>query len=294
VKTDFHADWIEMLRQELVAAGYPTLPGAAPEDVRTRYFNLEHRMVAPHPRQVLEADTLAIPPKHQSEIEAIREKIETGVGLTPHMSRRLTDPDYNDMLLNDWDIQHFHLSTAVQSDGFVTRTSDLLFAYFSSDSAHLITIRPHGTWTEVEMLETVLRNWPHLLTQRCLESVVAAKPPFTDAERQTLRRKGVSTAVTLSDGRVYLGLGRGYVSTGLSLRVKRNMSWFSRVIRDAQKWVEDNLALLRGQAPVPLPEQPSFRLLKVNFDDDGTVGFRIQETQTGSAFDIPKALKVMP
>ncbi len=35
------------------------------------------------------------------------------------------------LLMAEWGIHHLHLSTVMEADGFVRRTKDLLFAFFS-------------------------------------------------------------------------------------------------------------------------------------------------------------------
>ena len=58
-------------------------------------------------------------------------KIRKGEDLT-HLSKRITDLDYNDALLNDCGIHHLHLGIDVDDSGFDTRIGPLLFVHFDS------------------------------------------------------------------------------------------------------------------------------------------------------------------
>ena len=66
-----------------------------------------------------------------------------------HLSRKIVDLDYDDDLLNDWDIYHLHLGTNLHIDGFVKRTGPMLFVRFNEQNAYFKNVMGHGSWTNV-------------------------------------------------------------------------------------------------------------------------------------------------
>lgn len=288
---DFYADWIEILRQHLLAAGYAVPLGDKPESVCIRYFNLGRRLLPARPREVHEADTLSRPPVHAPALQVIREKIELGVSLTPHLSRRLTNPDYNDPLLNDWGIHHLHLNNLLQPDGFTDRTGSLLFARFTDEAAYLIAILDHQSWTKQAMLETILRNWPELLERDRLKGFASRRPGsgLTDAEISTLRSKNAMGFVTLSNDLIYAPMGGGYTSSGLNVQVFRSVDIYTTATRAAQEWVMGNIVELRQLASEQgrrIPADPRFKLVDLQ-PADGVAVARVLELHSKMVFEVP-------
>ncbi len=137
------------------------------------YLNWRTRFISARPRRVHLSRELLSSAKyrsHRASVHAIVSKIESGEDLTPHLSRgtktayattgqsRRGRPDL-DRLIADWDIHHLHLATTLDSDGYVTRTGDLLFGHFAPDDAYLIGVFPHKSWAALEIAEITMRNW---------------------------------------------------------------------------------------------------------------------------------------
>lgn len=276
---DLYRDLVEMCSQALAAEGVTVSPGDDPDKVCFGYFNLHRRLIPARPRKVHRADTLLVPPAHALAFNALRGKIERGDSLSPHLSRRLKNRDFNDLLLNDWDIHHLHLDP----DG----TRELIFARFTDDDAYLVALLDHSSWTMHAMLETILRNWPELLTSHRLTGITG--DTFTDDEIGTLRSKRANTCIMLSDRFTYRPMGGGYAASGLNVDVRRTVDIYTAAAEDAQEWVLSNIAELRRKASEKgreIPDDPEFKLVGLE-QVDGVAVAHVLEAHAQVVFEIP-------
>lgn len=199
------------------------------------YLNWRARFIPPHPRRVHLSRELLSSSKyaeHRPAIDAIVAKIATGEDLTAHLSKdigtvhvaRAKRPSGGggrsdlDRLIAEWGIHHLHLSLAVQNNGFVTRTGDLLFAYFAADDAFLIGVFPHGSWARLQIAAVTVRNWPGANIFTPLNGVLGLEEAFSDEDRLRLRRAGLSTPFGI-DGRVWMASRGGQSTAGTPMWV---------------------------------------------------------------------------
>jgi hypothetical protein len=96
----------------------------------------------------------------QPGIDLVGSKIELGIDLRPHISRKIVDLHFDDDLLNEWDIHHLHLGTTLDANGFVKRTGPVLFVRFDRQNAYFINVLGHGSWTNQDMIRIIHRKWP--------------------------------------------------------------------------------------------------------------------------------------
>jgi hypothetical protein len=228
-------------------------------DLLIVYGNWRARIPSAVPREVHQASGLSTNSKlvrHRSAFDALVSKIETGRDLVPHLSKRVKvayDPAGDrqpnqrrqdlDLLVADWGIHHLHLSTNIDADGFVTRTGDLLFARFTDSAAYLIDILPHDSWTEMSLLETMVREWPDAnLLIGALSDLRLATPPPDDQGRRQLRDAGVAQLVEI-DGRVYMPPGQTSAGTPVEVTMRVNA-----LVHKLREWREGSAARLNGQA----------------------------------------------
>lgn len=234
IQADFYADLVEYWSQELRQLGHNPGPTDTPQDIGFRYFNLMKRRVEPVVRTVHTSIELMCPPDLQAGLNAVLKKAATGGDLNPHLSKTIgKNPDYDDLLLNDWGIHHLHLGTTIGRDGFCARTGPLLFARITDTDFYALNVLSHGAWTEVQLLECLNRNWPTSLNAFRLKAVtgVAQLPP-TAKELQELRESGVTVLRQLTDGSVLMPPGWGFSTSGKSLEAVRNHDFCARVVRD--------------------------------------------------------------
>ena len=142
-------------------------------------MNWRSRLIAPAPRGVLRSTAFDVNPLFKQRVRGISEiisDIEQGRELTRYLSRTVRvgfalprDPRQKhlgrrqdlDLLLNDWGIHHLHVSTQVESDGFVRRDGPIIFAIFKPNLAYLIDIMKHGDWACEHMIRVIVDTWPN-------------------------------------------------------------------------------------------------------------------------------------
>ena len=94
---------------------------------------MSRRFVPAAPRKFHSPKHFTCPTDQQHGLKALRAKIERGDDINENLSRNLRYADYNDLLLWDWDIHHFHLGVVVDEQGFVTRFDALLVRAYHRD-----------------------------------------------------------------------------------------------------------------------------------------------------------------
>lgn len=206
-------------------------------DLLLVYGNWRARFVAPRSRRVHSSNKLRSNPKsaeHQQALEAIAIAVEAGDDITPHLSRRvraayqtasqrrkLHQREDRDLLIADWGVHHLHLSTAMDPDGFVARTEDLLFAAFMLDDAYFINVYSHGNWALSDVLKIIARNWPEAGIIQEIKGAIGLAQEFTDDDRLQLRNAGVATMIEI-DGKVYAPPGQTTAGTPLAATLRVN------------------------------------------------------------------------
>jgi len=242
ITLDFYADWTAMLRYELWSESYDIGIDEEPFEICKKFFNVRKRKIPAKQRTVLIPSQFHCPPEHQTAFDAIIKKATQGEDLTPYLSTRLLDSDYNDQLLNDWGIHHFHLGTTpdARHANFVARTGPLLFARVTSDHFYVIAVMEHGSWSQKSLLEILHTNWPESLKDYRLRGIIGLSQEPSEDDLQEFRKHGVMALVQLSDGTIYGPIGGGYATSGVSIEVVRQCDYFKHLTRQLEQWVTKN------------------------------------------------------
>ena len=251
---------IEQAVRKYVLAVMPRDPsGELPKqdlaDLLMTFGNWRRRFVHAHPRAVQLSRELAANPSralHQDALDAITRAVEAGEDLTPYLSRRvgkayvpsgerpaaLKRRQDLDLLLSDWDVHHLHLNTEIEDDGFVKRSGDLLFAVFHHEDAYFINLYPHLEWTQLSVIETIVRNWPDAGIVLGTISNMSLTHQHTDEERKELREGGVASILEV-DGRVVMP--GGITTAGTSLKVTQQVN---TIMHSLYRWRQSPGSLL--------------------------------------------------
>lgn len=244
IKLDLYSDWIRLLKKELKQYGYRPKDDEKPHRIAIQYFGLHRRLIAPVPRNVFVSKEFSCPSELRESLDLVIDKIKVGGSLTPHMSKAILNLEFNDDLLNDWDIHHLHLGTSIDSSGFIDRTGPVLFVRFSSGSAYLINVMEHGCWAQQELVKILHRNWPDSISQFRLKEVEGLGRQLSDEDIKKLRKVHGVTFIEVEKGIVYAPLGMGYVSSGHSLEAVRTADYCANKLRLYEKYVKENVSLL--------------------------------------------------
>jgi hypothetical protein len=282
----FLNDWARILESELQKRGVQIAPGKDHQKISFAYWNAVHRYIEPKPRTVLTSDVFSCRDVDRPGFLALREAFERGDDVNPYLSdacRNADDPNYNDRLLNDWGIHHFHLGQL--QVGKVGRTEFVLLARVTDDGIYLLTTLCHDAkalkpgeapvWARQLLLGALHRNWPDVLTGWRADSDETRFPgsSFTDNEINAFRgapkreswKKGkpktkdgkgsVLIMPKLPDGAVYHPLGEGSTASGLSVRVLDTSNWYCNNIASIGERLEEQtehaLKIVRENGGVP-------------------------------------------
>lgn len=139
-------------------------------------------MISVRPRKVHIAKEFTCLPELQLGLDLIIEMVKQGVDLGPYLRKRIVDLDYDDDLLNDWDIYHLHLVTTLDSNGFGNRKGPVLFARFDEEHAYLINVWGHGNWTNQDMIRIIHNNWPESIEYYSLKDVTGLNQNVTERD----------------------------------------------------------------------------------------------------------------
>jgi hypothetical protein len=258
---DFLADIVRQVKASLAAAGIgfdANLAAADPVLFLAAYYEFNARRIAPRARQVeYSAHLLASSPwkSYGTAIENIKTVSEAGQDLFPYQSTRVGKFEYHDLLLNDWGIQHFHLGAHSRGQQFAARTGDLLYATVESDRIRCLAILTHGSLADSDLLEIIEAEWPEYLDSWEIKDLVALGHIPSPEEVRKLRAAHIQSVLQLSSGRVLATPGGGYALSGTSIRAMIAAQRAHRVLTNAERFVRQHEASLRGEIGGP-PNAP--------------------------------------
>jgi hypothetical protein len=240
VKAAFRSDWMAWAAQSLTAQGYKVKAGDFMETC-VRFHNLRRLQISRHPRKVIDSRELSCPSGLEAGLALLRQTVEAGGDLRPHLSRRLTDLDFDDSLLNDWHIYHLHLGTTLEPDGFMKRTGPVLLARFEDDAAYFLAMETHGAWTSQRLLEILDSNWPSVTEPFSLPDVIRAEYEPTDKDVALLRKNHI-TAISTVGGTPLGPMGGGVTTAGGSAQVSLACTKLTKLLRSWERVVAAHVA----------------------------------------------------
>jgi hypothetical protein len=205
VNLDFLSDFRQIVEQVLAANGIAVDPNESYEDAVYRLFANVRRRIELRRYRVVEAKELACPTHLAAGYAELRSELERGVDVTDRLSTRISRATYEDGMLNDWGITHFHLGLRGAGNGLWG--DEVLFATVRGDVVYCIGFFEHGSWTNVDALEIVHRNWPDLIEQARVRRVTVSTNR-TDEERAQLRAAGIVALINVN-GVMYAPAGGG-------------------------------------------------------------------------------------
>jgi hypothetical protein len=236
---DFKSDLLIMAREYLEKQWGPE--HIDNDRVLVLYFDSLRRRPAVRKRRVWEADDFYCPPELASGWELLRTKVVNGDDIGPHQGREHASLSELDGLLNEWGVHHLHLGTKpyFKDNRYIDRSLPLLFALITNDDFYAINIYAHGGWESMSVIESLHRNWPQIINRYRIKGIQGE--PLTKEERRGLRDKNILAATTLSDGTVYMAIGGGVASSGVSVEAVRRADRAWDEMERLQVFVQDGL-----------------------------------------------------
>jgi hypothetical protein len=229
---DFVRDVAAILRERLGKAAFPDVPGEADEELIRRYLNVLHRRVPIALRRTHFAREFQCPPEHRAGLDQLIRTSETGGDLKPYQSTRLDQPSFNDGMVNDFGLQHFHLGLGPypKNPMYKDRTGLLLYALVANDGLYCISVLPHKNWSRQELLDITHANWPDILDVYKFREpsdgslkIAGLTQHYTDEDIEDKHRHGINVVTQRSDGSIHFPPGGGVTAAkGInSARVSR-------------------------------------------------------------------------
>ena len=222
VSVDIYSDWIALLRESLENTGYSIGPTEDDFTVCCLYSNAAKRKIAPRRRSILKSRELSCPQDHLTGLQFLEDKVRNGQDLTPHLSRKILKLAYNDAMLNDWGIYHFHLGLTYDDKGLIQGTSFILLARVTNDEFYEIDIVEHKLWHHQRYVEILHSNWPRSIELWKCGDILGLSDTPNDEEVKTLRRGRVNYMLQTEDGTIYCPIGGGYARSGMSIEAVRH------------------------------------------------------------------------
>lgn len=224
-------------------------------DLLIIYLNWCNRLVPAQPRTAHRSVALNRNPLVEtlrSDLEKLIEKIENGHDLTAHLSKRVKvgyeSPTVGshgrrqdlDLMLGDWQVHHLHLSSEIETDGFVKRDGPLLFVAFRAKDAYLIDIFPHRAWTREEIANILIDEWPNSGFVHEAKGIIEISHIPTEEERSMLRGAGINAPFIERNGKFYM-IGRGgLTSAGTPVVATRQAQFLLKAARAFEHHVAAN------------------------------------------------------
>jgi hypothetical protein len=252
---DLYADFAGFCGRELQTAGYVP-PVGAPAEVISAYSNVRHRRVSVRPRTVHKAATWSVPPHLAAGELAFLAAVSAGNDLRPYQSTLLERHDFDDGMLNDFGIQHFHLGVGPHptKPGFNARSEPVLVAIVRDDDFYVLDCLPHGAWTQQSLLDVAHGSWPTLLTSSEPSSVQAQMAfTSTDADIKELRKHGINATTQRPDQTIHASPGGGSMLDKGSARVARSVTQIKSLCDQWERIIEAEVAKLKASGVLTVP-----------------------------------------
>lgn len=184
------------------------------------FIELQRRLITPVKRKIKISNGLQLKILNGTfdsfiinGLSHIEGNIKDGIDINNHLTRQVFDMRKKDLLRNDWEIKHIHLSdkeASSRSDMANNRSSYYLLAIFTPDTAFFLDIVPHlkrEEFADQAYLQILVDNgWAG-----CVGLYDAGKGKLTQAysrkEIYSLRGKGINAGILECNGHLYIPPG---------------------------------------------------------------------------------------
>ena len=272
-----------------------------PSQLAAQYFYVRSRMIPAKPRLVhtskaLESKLLSIDSNWATLVNVIKDHFQTDGRVSKFLSKKIFDATFNDGLLNDYRIHHFHLSDQLDNGGFfVKRSGMLLFALVYESDTYFVDVARHPDervatdfgWVRQDLLTIINSNWPQLLDSHIAKGTTG--DILTDIQKKELRRKHINVFHQVGDKSLF-PLGGGVTLAGTNMLCQVLGDKLIYEIENLQRYCEtqspDIKAALKNKGH-DLTGDMEFRLVLFDeFDGPKGIAQSIQGDLRGSGWGI--------
>lgn len=170
--------WLDFQKQCLEKL-LTDISGKNNDEISFLYFEYYLRVLPSVKYEVFNSNELLKNPlydKFKNVIDKIISDAKSGISLKPYLSKGIKKITKPDKMLNDWGIVHFHLGDSINSDGFIKRTGELLFAYrdekLNPNKLYFLDIHHHGEWSKKRTVEILHNNWKNSIEHYKIKGLV--------------------------------------------------------------------------------------------------------------------------
>lgn len=206
---------VSIMKEELTEANFDVSELDTNEKIMISYFTKANTFLPTQVWDVHIFDGFVCPEENQMGYDSILREMQNGINLNRRMSRMTKNVDSKDLMLYEWGIYHFHLGLNVESDGYIERTNNILYAYIENNNIYLIGVFPHGKWADSELIEVLHTHYPEAISMYKMQDA-SMECNFSAEDRTNLRKANINMAVMMTDGTTYLGPGWGMTCAGTS------------------------------------------------------------------------------
>lgn len=243
---DFEKDVLNWSNRAIYRLGHEPSGMSVASSRLSQVFNILRNRIPPIPRAIKVATGFYCPQNHLNGYKQVIFEIERGDDLMPRCSRlQVNKSGYLDLMLLDWGIHHLHLGTENitkgKTNGLIQGHKEILFVFITNDTAYIIGIFDHSSWTKQAILYIVHDAWPHLLKPWKLNGALDLALEPTDEDRKSLRGAYVNSPFKIRNN-VYFGPGGGITSAGTGANEIHKANIVLRAADDLSIWVNENVA----------------------------------------------------
>jgi len=228
------------------------------EEAIMTWFNYLHRRIPAQPRKLVSNPSLVCPAEVVKGWTILQQEVKKGTDLTPRLSRKIEDTDYNDGMLNDWGFHHFHLGTAFdpKHPRLIQGTSFVLFAIVDPYEFYPIDFVQHGAWGDKAILEKAISAFPNRFEKFCLKGITDIASPFTGDDVNKMRNSGVNIFHKIGD-KIYAPPGMGLTTAGTSVAATMVLDRNRRLFRSLENQIRESFDAQHRTGEVRLIRDPS-------------------------------------
>ena len=281
------------------------LPDNALSDIHeslTALIRIQHRSISNKKRKVHWSNELKqkqLSCEIKQALNDIQKEIEDGKDLNHRLTRRFFEAKFNDFLLNNFKIQHFHLGKPgclwtgknEMCKNLKKKASKLLLTFITEEEVYFIDVQNHDVFKNAdqvkELLQIILKNWKFLLDPFICKNVISMNRTFEQCFKSA--QQGFATGFqlyntvftiggTVFDKRVYGGAATsievGLIVDKILTRIRLLIEWVTKQSNILTKEIEGST----GRSPVKI----SLKVDKVDVDGevlliDGENHLRVSE-----------------